>query len=172
MARYKLRQRLFSFGEDYDIEDESGRRVFHVDGKLFRIRETFVITDWQGHEVATIRQKLLALRESMTIERGGATIATIRKALFAPFGDKFMIELVDGTEMDARGNIFAHEYAIQRDGQTVAEISKKWFAFSDTYGITIEPGEDEGLILALAVAIDEIAHDPDEDHQGKPRHNH
>jgi hypothetical protein len=29
---------------------------------------------------------------------------------------------------------------------------------SDTYGIETAPGEDDGLILAVAVAIDEIAH--------------
>ncbi len=170
MTRYKLRQRLFSLGEDYDIEDADGHTLFHVDGKVFRIRETFVIEDRQGQEVATIKQKLLAFRKTMTIERGGTTIATIRKALFAPFGDTFAIELADGTEIHAHGDIFAHEYLIQRGEQTVAEISKRWFAFTDTYGITIVPGEDEGLILALAVAIDEMAHDPDEAHHGPHGH--
>ena len=166
MTRFKLRQRLLSLGEDYDIEDADGHNVFHVDGKVFRIRETFVIEDRHGQEVATIKQKLLAFRKTMTIERGETTIATIRKALFAPFGDKFAIELADGTEIHMHGDIFAHEYQIQRGEQTVAEISKRWFAFMDTYGITIAPGEDEGLILAVAVAIDEMAHDPDEAHHG------
>jgi uncharacterized protein YxjI len=32
---------------------------------------------------------------------------------------------------------------------------------SDTYGIETTPGEDDGLILAVAVAIDEMAHDAD-----------
>jgi len=40
-----------------------------------------------------------------------------------------------------------------------ARVSKQWYTFTDTYGIEIAPGEDEGLILAIAVAIDEIAHD-------------
>jgi uncharacterized protein YxjI len=162
MTRYKLRQRLFSIGEDYDIEDADGHTLYHVDGKLFRIRETFVIENRQGQEVASIKEKLLALRKTMTIERGGVASATIRKALFAPFAEMFAIELADGSELHASGDIFAHEYVIQRGEQMVAEISKRWFAFTDTYGITIAPGEDESLILAVAVAIDEMAHD-DED---------
>jgi uncharacterized protein YxjI len=170
VTRYQLRQRLFSLGEDYDIEGADGHNIFHVDGKVFRIRETFVIEDRQGQEVATIKQKLLAFRKTMTIERGGVAFATIRKALFAPFGDKFAIELADGTELQAHGNIFAHEYLIQRGEHTVAEISKRWFAFTDTYGISIAPGEDDGLILAVAVAIDEMAHDPDEAHHGPQGH--
>ncbi len=80
MARYKMRQRLISIGEDFDITDERGNPAYKVDGKVLRIRETFVIEDLQGHEVATIREKKLALRESMNILRGGATIATSQRS--------------------------------------------------------------------------------------------
>ena len=44
-------------------------------------------------------------------------------------------------------------------GDTVAEISKRWFRVRDTYGIDVAPGEDDALILAAAVCIDEMAHD-------------
>ena len=128
--RYKMRQRLISFGEDFDIEDENGQRVFHVDGQLLHIRETFVITDRQGNQVATIKQKLLALRETMTIERDGEVIATVRKALISPFHDKFLIDVKGGEDMVATGNIIEHDYKITRGGDTVAEVSKKWFALS------------------------------------------
>lgn len=164
MARYKMRQRLISIGEDFTIEDEHGHPVYTVDGKVLRIRETFVIEDLHGNEVATIREKKLALRDSMNILRGGETIATIRKAWFTPFRDKFAIDVRDGEDMVAQGDILDHEYAIRRGDQTVAHVSKQWFALRDTYGIEIAPGEDDGLILAIAVAIDEMAHDPDEGH--------
>jgi uncharacterized protein YxjI len=44
----------------------------------------------------------------------------------------------------------------------VAQVSKRWFTLRDTYGIDVAEGEDDGLMLAIAVAIDEMAHDPDE----------
>jgi uncharacterized protein YxjI len=163
MARYKMRQRLISIGEDFTIEDEHGNPVYTVDGKVLRIRETFVIEDQQGNEVATIREKKLALRDSMTILRGGETIATIRKAWFAPLRDKFEIEVRGGEDLVAQGDILDHEYRIGRGGESVAQVSKHWFTLRDTYGIEIASNEDEGLILAIAVAIDEMAHDPDED---------
>jgi len=164
MARYKMRQRLLSIGEDYTIEDERGEPVYKVDGKVFRIRETFVIEDLRGNEVATIREKKLALRDSMKILRGGDTIATIRKAWISPFRDKFTVDVEGGGDLVAQGNILDHEYEIRRGSQTVAHISKHWLTIRDTYGIETAPGEDDGLILALAVAIDEMAHDPDEGH--------
>ena len=159
MARYTMRQRLVSIGEDFDITDEHGNPAYRVDGKVMRLRDTFVIEDPRGREVATIREKKLALRESMNILRGGTTIATIRKARFAPFRHKFAIEVVGGQDMVAQGDVLHHEYDIRRGGEAVTRVSKHRFAMSDTYGIEIVPGEDEGLVLAVAVAIDEMAHD-------------
>ncbi len=164
MARYIMRQRLVSIGEDFDIADERGNLAYRVDGKAFRLRETFVIEDPHGREVATIREKKLSLRESMNILRGGTTIATVRKARFAPLRDRFSIDVAGGQDMVAQGDIFHHEYEIRRGGAAVALIAKHPFALNDTYVIEIAPGEDEALVLAVAVAIDEMAHDSDEDH--------
>ena len=161
MARYTMRQRLVSIGEDFDIADEHGNPVFKVDGKVMRLRETFVLEDLQGREVATIREKKLALRESMNILRGGVTIATVRKARFTPFREKFTIKVEEGEEIVAQGDILHHEYELRRGDVAIARVSKRLFALSDTYGIETAPGEDDGLILAIAVSIDEMAHDTD-----------
>ena len=163
MPRYTMRQRLVSIGEDFDITDEAGNPVYRVDGKVMRLRETFVIEDMHGREVATIREKKLALRESMNILRGGSKIATIRKARFAPFRHKFSIDVEGGVDLIAQGDIVRHDYAISRSGDPVARISKYRLTMSDTYAVDVLPGEDDGLILAVAVAIDEMAHDSDGD---------
>lgn len=162
MARYRMRQRLISIGEDFVIEDERGKPVYRVDGKVLRLRETFVMEDLRGNEVATIREKKLALRDSMKILRGGRTVATVRKAWISPFRDRFVIDVEGGADLVAQGELLDHEYEVRRGGSAVARVSKKWFALTDTYGIDVAPGEDDALILAVAVAIDEMAHDPDE----------
>src|ERR687894_2932345 len=104
MARYTMRQRLVSIGEDFDIAGEHGNPVFRVDGKVMRLRDTFVLEDLQGREVATIREKKLALRENMNILRAGATIATVRKGRFTPFRDKFKIDVEGGEDIVAQGS--------------------------------------------------------------------
>ena len=162
MARYRMRERLLSIGEDYTIEDDRGNPAFYVDGKVLRLRETFVILDREGKEVATIREKLIAVRDTMHVLRGGDVVATIRKALFTPFRDRFTIDVEGGSELKAQGDFLDHEYDIERDGDRIARVSKKWFTIRDTYGIDIADGEDDPLILAIAVAIDELAHDKEE----------
>lgn len=162
MARYRMKQHLLSIGEDFTIEDEQGKPAFRVDGKVLRIRETFEITRMDGAELVTVREKKLALRDSMKLLRGGETIATVKKALIAPFRDRFTVQVEGGEDLEIQGKILDHDYEITRGGRTVARVSKAWFTVRDTYGIDIQPGEDEGIILGAAVALDEMVHDPDE----------
>jgi uncharacterized protein YxjI len=58
--------------------------------------------------------------------------------------------------MKAKGNIVDHEYEIERDGDTVATISKKWFRVRDSYGVEIASSENVPLMLAITVAIDSL----------------
>jgi uncharacterized protein YxjI len=60
--------------------------------------------------------------------------------------------------MEAKGNIVDHEYKIERGDTRVAEVSKRWFRVRDTYGIEVAPGEDDALMIALTVCIDQMAH--------------
>jgi uncharacterized protein YxjI len=158
-TRYQMREKLFAIGDDYWIETEGGERVFKVNGKALRIRETFILETPSGDELFKIQEKKLSIRDKMQIERGGETVATIHKALITPLRDRFAIELEAGGELSAKGNIVDHEFEIERDGHKVAEISKRWFRVRDTYGIEIAPGEDDALILAATVCIDEMAND-------------
>jgi uncharacterized protein YxjI len=152
-----MRQRMLSVGDDYWIEDDEGRRAFHVNGKALRLRQTFVLEDAQGNEVAKIQERKLSVRDKMAIERGGDSIATVRKALIG-IRDRFSIDLAGGGELRATGNFVDHEYEIDRNGTPVANVSKRWFRVRDTYGVEIEPGEDDALVLAIAVCVDALSH--------------
>src|SRR3954467_10279852 len=107
--RFQMREKLVSIGDDSWIEDDHGDRVYKVDGKAMRIRDTFVLEDRGGNEVAKIQERKLRVRDAMAIERDGRTVATIHKALVG-FRDRFRIELEDGEELRAHGNILDHEY--------------------------------------------------------------
>ncbi len=156
-TRYQMREKLFAIGDDYWVETEGGERAFKVDGKALRVRDTFILESPSGDELFKIQEKKLRVRDTMEIEHGGDTVATIKKALITPLRDRFAIELEAGGELSAKGNIVDHEYEIERDGETIAEISKRWFRVRDTYGIEVAPGQDDALILAAVVCIDEMA---------------
>ena len=156
-VKYRMREKLLSIGEDSWVENDSGERVFKVNGKALRIRDTLVLESPGGDELFSIQKKLLHIRDTMEIERGGHTVATVKKALITPLRDRFAIAVHDGQDMEAKGNVVNHEYKIERDGTREAEVSKRWFRVRDTYGIEIAPGQDDALIIAVTVCIDQMA---------------
>jgi uncharacterized protein YxjI len=158
-TRYRMREKLFAIGDDFWIENDRGERVFKVDGKVLRIRETLVLESPSGEELYKIQEKKLRVKDTMDIERGGRQVATVKKALLTPLRDRFSISVEGGDDMEAKGNIVDHEYKIERGGDEVAEVSRRWFRVRDTYGIEIKPGQDDGLLLATAVCIDQMSHD-------------
>src|SRR5204863_1043404 len=109
-TRYRMREKLFAIGDDFWIETEDGERAFKVNGKALRIRETFVLENPSGDELLKIQEKKLRIRDTMKIERDGDTVATVKKALITPLRDRFAIEVKDGPELTAKGNIVDHEY--------------------------------------------------------------
>lgn len=64
-----------------------------------------------------------------------------------------------GDDLKIHGNVVDHEYEIERQGTTVATVSKKWFRVRDTYGIEVRQVADAPLVLAVSVALDAMAHD-------------
>jgi len=158
-TRYTMREKLLAIGEDFWIETDDGRPAFKVDGKALRARNTFILEGPSGEKLFKGQQKKLHIHDTMEIERDGETVATIKKALITPLRERFSIELEDGGELSAKGNIVDHEYEIERDGEKVAEVSKRWVRVRETYGIEVAPGENDALILAVTVCIDEMARD-------------
>ncbi len=153
--RFQMREQLMSVGDDYWIEDESGDRAYRVDGKAMHVRDTFILKDANGHEVAKIQERKMTLRGKMEIERPSGN-ATVHKALVG-LRDRFKIDVDGGAELTAHGNIVDHEYEIERDGDRIAKVSKKWFRARETYGIEINQGEDVSLMLAIAVCLDAMS---------------
>ena len=93
----------------------------------------------------------------MKIERDGDTIATVHKALVG-IRDRFDIDVEHGEDLKAHGNVARPRVRDRaRRRHVVASISKKWFRVRDTYGVEVAAGEDEALLLALTVAIDDLA---------------
>ena len=162
-TRYKIRQNLISIGDDFWIENEEGKKVFKVDGKVLRIRKTLVFEDAKGKKLAQIQERLLAIKDTMVVEDAhGKDLAVIKKALIAPLRDRWSVNVKGGPDLDVQGNILDHEYTIKQGRNKVAEVSKKWFRLTDTYGVEIDPGQNDVVILAIAVAIDMMAHDEDQ----------
>lgn len=159
-----MRERLFAVGDDYWIEDADGRKVFLVDGKAMRVRDTFELKDAQGRILVEIRQKLLSLRDTMLIERDGEQLARIKRKRLSLLRNHYRVTLVDGTELDVSGKVLDREFAIDYDGELLAQISRRWLTVRDTYGIdVVREDADTALLIAVSVCVIVLA---EKEHEG------
>lgn len=158
-VRFQMREKLMSIGDDSWIEDSNGRKAFKVNGKALRVRNTLVLEDPSGRELFKIQDRPVRVRDVMEIEdASGGTAATVKKAMITPLRERYSVSVTGGADMDIQGNIVDHEYEISQGGTKVAEVSKKWFRVRDTYGVQVAPGQNEALVLAMTVCVDQISH--------------
>ena len=157
-ARYQMREKLLSIGDDSWIDDEAGEHAFKVNGKAMRVRQTLVFEDLDGNALCKIQERKLRVKDSMEIEGpDGDRVAMVKQAMFTPLRARFDVKVEDGPDLRVQGNIVDHEYEIEADGTKIAEISKRWFRVRDSYGIEIAPGQEDIVVLAVAVAVDSMA---------------
>lgn len=157
-----MRQKLFSWGDDFFIKDETGRDVFFVDGKAFSFGDQLSFQDLAGNELAFIKQRLLSWGPTYEIYRGGALYAVVKKELFTFFKCVFTVDAPGPDDLEAEGDFLDHEYLFNRQGSPIAEVSKAWFSWTDSYGVDIAEREDDILILASTVVIDMACHTNEE----------
>ncbi len=156
--RYLMKQKLVCWGDDFRIKNEAGEDVFSVDGRAFSLVKKLSFQDLNGNELAYIRQKLLSWGPTYEITRGEELLAVVKKHLFTLFRCKFTVDVPGPDDLEAQGSFLDMEYSFERGGRKVAEVSKRWFTWNDTYGVDIAAGEDHVLILASTVVIDMVCH--------------
>jgi uncharacterized protein YxjI len=151
---FVIRERFFSIGDDFDVLDEHGNKVFHVDGKVLSVRNKMVVEDPSGAEVASVHRHLVAVRPTYEITIGGEKAAEVRKKLFTPFREKFSIDVPGPDDLEMKGDLMDHEYVIERGGDEVAAVSKRWLTMRETYAVQVGPDVDPLLILCSVLALD------------------
>lgn len=156
--RYVMKQKLFSWGDKFRIQNEAGQDMFLVNGRAFSLGNKLAFEDLEGNELAFIQQKLLSWGPTYEIYHAGQLAAIVKKELFTFFRCRFMIDVPGPDDLEAEGSFTDMEYAFTRGNQTVALVSKKWFSWADTYGVDIADDQDDVLILASTVVIDMVCH--------------
>ena len=162
--RYVLKQKFWSWGDDFTIKNAAGQDMFFVDGRAFSLGNKLSFQDTSGNELAFIRQKLLSWGPTYEITHQGELVAVVKKQLFTFFNCRFTVDVPGPDDLEAAGDFLDREYTFGRRGRAVAQVSKKWFAWTDTYGVDIVEGEDDVLVLASTVVIDMACHGDDKRH--------
>lgn len=155
--RFQIRQKIFSFGDNFTIKDQDDRDCYQVQGKVFSLGDKLSLQDMYGNELYYIEQQIMRLFAEYNLYKDGQQVAMCKKR-FSLLGSKFDITSSMGN-FEINGRPLNYNYEIIKDGRLVATVDKQFFSFSDTYGVDIADSEDYAFILSLVIVIDQVVHD-------------
>lgn len=155
--RYQIRQKIFSFGDNFVIRGENEEPRFIIKGKVLSFGDKLSLQDLNENELFYIEQKVFTFLPEYHIFQNGTEVAMVKKE-FTFFKPRFIIDSQYGN-YEMEGDIFGYDFQITKGGRTVAYVSKKWFSFSDTYGVDIDDYENQAFLLSLVIVIDQVIHD-------------
>lgn len=155
--KYLIRQKVFSFGDKFTIKDEFSEDCYQVVGKVFSLGNKLSLYDMQGRELYFIQQKLMKLMPEYHLLKGEDVVAVVKKKLTF-LKARFEIESSLG-HYTIQGSPFGYNFQILKDNQVVATISKQFFSMTDAYGIDISNNEDQAMMIALVIVIDQVVHE-------------
>lgn len=144
----RLKQRLFSWFDSYDVYDGYGNTVFSVKGRL-AWGHLLEIYDAAGNKVGVLKEKVLKFLPTFEIYIGGEYRGCIKKE-FTFFKPKFDIDFCGWT---VDGDIFGWDYSVYSGGQEIMRVSKELLHLTDTYVIDVYDDANAlaGLLIALAI---------------------
>lgn len=147
----RIKQRVFSWSDTYDVYDESGEPRYYVEAEIFAFGHQIHVYDKRsGQEVGSIHQKLFAFLPQFEIVIGGRTVGTIRKE-FSFLMPRYQ---VDFRSWEVSGDFMGWDYEARRGGRLVLSVSKELFRWGDTYVLRYSDIGDEIPGLLLVIAID------------------
>ena len=159
---YKIKEKFWSWGNKFTITDEQNNSRFVVDGQAFSWGDKLSFQDLEGNELAFINQRLMSLMPRYQILTNGTVFAEVIKE-FSWFQQKFKLDVPGPNDYEIDGSFWQHEFNFTRSGRKVASVSKKLWAWTDSYGVNIVDGEDDVSILCACIVIDQVLHDENND---------
>lgn len=145
-----IKQKVFSWMDQFTVWDENGNDRYHVEGEFFSWGKKLHVSNLAGQEIAFIQQKVFSFLPKFFVYVDGREVAEIVKE----FTFLFPKYRIDGLGWDIDGKFMAHDYQITQNGCSIVTIHKEWMTWGDCYELDIADGTHEIAALAVVLAID------------------
>ena len=145
-----LKEKILSILDSFNVYDENDNIYFKVKGKV-ALTHKQAIFDAKGNEAGVVKEKIIDILPNFLLYKDGKKVGTCRKRI-SVIRPKFEI---DFNGWDIKGNWPEWDYSIvDKNGKTVATISKKLLRLTDTYVIDVKDEDDALDALMVVLAID------------------
>ncbi|MBD3197539.1 MAG: hypothetical protein GF317_20970 [Candidatus Lokiarchaeota archaeon] len=156
-----LQEKIGSFKDKVWVLNTEKEKLGYFKGKLIKIGNTFRLYDMSDNALYTVDEKLISMRSTYTFYKGGEKeddmmLGKLKRKLVSIKPKYYFEDLEEETIYEMKGNIFKLKYEIKKKGNTIAEISRKFFKslVRDSYGVKIdEDATDEDAMIVLCTVI-------------------
>ena len=150
MSDLYMRQRIFTWGDKFEIYAPDGSVKYYVEGEVFTFGKKLHVYDVAGRELAYIEQKLFSFLPKYFIHiPGQETIDVVKEFTF--FSPEYSVY---GPDWKVKGDFFDHDYEVYDGKAVVARVYRDWFTWGDAYAIDFGFGADEVMALSVVLVID------------------
>ncbi len=150
MSNLYMRQRVFSWGDKFEIYDAEGNVKYYVEGEVFTFGKKLHLYDLAGNELAFVEQKVFTFLPKYFIHiPGRETVEVVKEFTF--FKPEYSVY---GPDWKVTGDFFDHDYQVYDGEAVVAQVNKEWFTWGDAYHIGIDFGVDEVMALSVVLVVD------------------
>lgn len=146
----RIRQRLFSWFDSYEVYGEDGSVAYTVKGEL-ALGHQLRIYDCSDRPLGLVKQVVLSFLPAFQLSQDGQYIGTLHRKMTL-FHTVYEIEELGWR---AEGDFPSWNYQLtDAEGRTTAMVSKKLLNLTDTYVLDIPDPRDALLVLMIVIAID------------------
>ncbi|MHA1612425.1 MAG: LURP-one-related/scramblase family protein [Promethearchaeota archaeon] len=174
---FLIKEQIFTLNERMEIMDPSSQAILgYFKSKFFTLPKKYWLTYPDDRPLIGIEKQIFTFlpkfdffeaqpNENLSSNR---LLGTLEKK-FSFFTPKYYFKAPNGAIMyEIQGNLWERSFQVFQQGRIVAEISKKFWSWSDTYGIRIDPNRNDQeamVLLTMVVVLDYIA-------DQQKQHNH
>ncbi|PRQ42762.1 putative tubby-like domain-containing protein [Rosa chinensis] len=160
---------------NFSVKDVNGNTVFKVKGAFLSLRERRVLVDGAGNPIVTLQKKLLSTHHRWEVYRGDSTdsgnlVFSVKKSSVVQLKTKLHVFLANNKgeyapDFKVKGSWFEQSCVVysgkSKSSNILAEMHKKHTVTSvlfgkDNFMVTVYPGVDQALIVALIFILNEM----------------
>jgi uncharacterized protein YxjI len=156
-ADFIMQKKILSMHEHYDFSDLQGNKLGEADGNLVQVPPKFDIKDNHGVELMHLQGKVFSIHNEFTFYGpANETLGTIKKKIVKLVGSEYWVEKNGQEFMRIYGNFTDHEYQMEVAGVPVASVHKKWVSVRDQLGVSITGDVDHHVVIGAVIVIEHL----------------
>lgn len=147
-----IRQKPFSFADQYKVSDIKGRLRYLADGKRLSFAHRLRLCDSEGSELYIVKRRILSLLPCYEIYGNGELFAVCSKRLDA-FRPSYLIKSELGS-FTIDGDRAGMDFCISRGDEMVGAVHRQLLSLGNQYELYLVKQENVDFLVALAIVLD------------------